>query len=66
MTTPSRVGSLSDERKLELVSQTLHEIRGDTKWIREEVEQLTTSVNKRITQIEDRLDTLEDELGLKP
>ncbi len=60
MTTSERVVSLSDERKLELVSQTLHEIRGDTKWIREEVSQ----ISDRVTKIEDRLDALEEELGL--
>lgn len=66
MTTSDRVVSLSDERKLELVSQTLHEIRGDTKWIREEVEQFTEGVNRRISKIEERLDALEEELGLSP
>jgi hypothetical protein len=66
MTTSERVVSLSDERKLELVSQTLHEIRGDTKWIREEVSQFTEGVNTRISKIEKRLNDLEEELGLKP
>lgn len=55
--TTSRV---DHNRQHELIEQTLHEIRGGVKWLREEMDGVTT----RLDRLEDRVGSLESKVDV--